>query len=113
MDPLILPTVSTETKTIGFIETPVVTLTIDPVEPKVGDKVSVSVNVKRADGTTPIEGIKVDFFVIDSLGASVLGDRQETDANGDATASQDYWVGKPEAGQEIKFIAVTRPKVIT
>ena len=111
-DPLILPTVSIETKALGFIETPVVTVTIDPVAPNVGDNVSVRANVKRADDITAIEGIKVDFFAIDSLGPSILGDRQETDASGDAIAPQDYWVGKPEAGQDIKFVVVTRPKVI-
>lgn len=112
-DPLILPTATSATKTTGAIETPVVTLTTNPADLKVGDKVAVSVNVKRADGTTPIAGIKVDFFVTDTEGTSILGDRVETDSNGNATASDYYYVGKPEAGLDITFVAVTRAKMVT
>jgi hypothetical protein len=112
MDPLILPTVKEETKTVGLVEIPVVAVTIDPAAPNVGDKITVSVNVKRADGITPIEGMKVDFFVEDSEGWIILGDRMTTDASGNATASLGYYVGMPEAGKDLNFVAVTRAKVV-
>jgi hypothetical protein len=108
--PIILPTKKEEKKTVGNVETPIVTLTIDPSEPNVGDKITVSVNVKRVDGITPIEGIKVDFFVKDSEGWRILGDRMTTDGDGNATASQDYYVGMPEAGKDLIFVAATRAK---
>jgi hypothetical protein len=113
MPPLIiLPTVKEEIKAVGPVEIPVVTVTIDPTEPNVGDKITVSVNVKRADGITPIEGMKVDFFVEDSEGWQILGDRMTTDAGGNATASWDYYVGMPEAGKDLKFVVVTRAKIV-
>jgi hypothetical protein len=112
MDPLVLPTVTEETKAVGLVEIPVVVVTVDPATPNVGDEVTVSANVKRADGTTPIQGVKVDFFVTDSLGTSSLGDRQDTDASGNATAAMAYYVGMPEAGKDLKFVAVTRAKIV-
>jgi hypothetical protein len=111
-DPLILPSVTVETPTVGLVESPVVTVSDVPDTLNVGDRVKPKATVKRSDGVTPIPGVAVDFFVIDSLGVSVLGERVLTDENGAATATEYYYVGKPDAGATIQFIIVTRPKVV-
>jgi hypothetical protein len=111
-DPLILPSVTTKTPPVGAVESPIVTISDIPDALNVGDRVKPKVTVLRADGTTPIPGVAVDFFVVDSLGVSVLGDRVLTDSNGVAQATEYYYVGKPDAGATIEFIIVTRPKVV-
>lgn len=111
-DPLILPSVTMTTTPVIPIETPVVKISDVPAEVSPGDRVKPTATVFRADGTTPIEGCPVDFFVRDALGVMVLGDRVKTDASGVATATEFYYVGKPDAGLTIDFIVVTRPLVV-
>jgi hypothetical protein len=111
-DPLILPSVATKKPSVGIVESPVVTISDVPDTLNVGDRVKPKATVMRAEGTTPIPGVAVDFFVVDSLGVSALGDRVLTDTNGVAQATEYYYVGKPDAGTAIEFIIVTRPKVV-
>jgi len=111
-DPLILPSVTTKKPPVGPIESPKVTISDVPDELSVGARVMPKATVMRADGTTPIPGCPVDFFVVDALGVSVLGDRVKTDADGLAIAAEYYYVGKPDAGAQIEFIIVTRPIVV-
>ena len=111
-DPLILPSVTTKKPPVGAVESPIVTISDIPDALNVGDRVKPKVTVMRADGTTPIPGVAVDFFVVDSLGVSVLGDRVLTDSNGVAQATEYYYVGKSDAGATIEFIIVTRQKVV-
>jgi len=107
-DPLVLPTVQEESRVIGAVESPVITVSDIPSSLNVGDKVKPKVNVLRADKTTPIQNCPVDFFVADSLGTMSLGSRVLTDVNGDAIATEYYYVGRPEAGLTVSFIIVTR-----
>lgn len=111
-DPLISPSLTTTTTPVAAIELPVVKVSGIPAELNVGDRVKPSVTVMRADGTTPVEGCPVDFFVVDSLGAMALGARVKTDASGVAEATEYYYVGAPEAGSKIDFIVVTRRVVV-
>jgi hypothetical protein len=111
-DPLILPSVTVKKPPVRPVESPVVTIGDIPDEVSVGDKILPKATVLRADGTTPIVGCPVDFFVKDSLGVSVLGDRVKTDSAGVATATEAYYVGKPDAGTEIEFTVITRPVVV-
>jgi len=111
-DPLIAPTVTVESRPIGPIETPVVKVSDIPATVSVGDRVRPKASVFRADGTTPVVGCPVDFFVKDTLGTMVLGDRVKTDSAGDATATEYYYVGRPEAGATVDFIIVTRPIIV-
>jgi len=111
-DPLILPSVTTKKPPVKPIESPVVTISDVPDELSVGERVKPKATVLRADGTTPISGCPVDFFIVDALGVSVLGDRVKTNASGIAIATEYYYVGKPDAGLDIEFIVVTRPIVV-
>ena len=88
------------------------TLSEVPDSLNIGDEVTPKVNVKRADGTTPIEGAKVNFFVKDSHGTVILGPVQTTDSNGDATAGESYYVADTEGGTDIDFIIIVWPKAI-
>ena len=101
--------VITETRTIGAVVEPLVTVEGIPTEVDVGDKVTPKVTVKK-DSTTPIENVSVDFFVEDTLFTSILGTRQLTDVNGVATASESYYVGDPEESQDILFRIVIHSK---
>lgn len=97
------------TKTVGSEITPIVTVSGIPTEVDVGDKIIPSVKVESAPAT-PVEGVSIDFFVEDSLQVTNIGDRQLTDINGDATASEGYYIGVPEASQTIYFIIVIHKK---
>lgn len=99
------------TKTIGSQIVPIVTVTGIPAEVEVGDKVTPTVKVESAVAT-PVEGASIDFFVEDVLQVSTLGDRQVTDVDGEATASEGYYVGSPDADQTLKFIIVVHRKKI-
>jgi len=107
-DTVVKQSESVQSRGIGSVETPVVTVSDVPTTVEVGDRVKPKANVKRADGTTPIVGCPVDFFVKDSLGTMTLGNRVNTDSAGDAIATEYYYVGIPEAGLTVDFIIVTR-----
>jgi len=111
-DPVIVPTSTEQAVPVGASETPVVTISQIPGSLNVGDKVKPKANVKREDGTTPIQNCPVDFFVEDTLGRMALGNRVLANASGDAEATEYYWVGTPEAGLSVKFIIVTRRTVV-
>lgn len=104
--------VEVETSTVGFLETPVVTVSGVPTDANVGDKITPSVNVKREDGATPISGAKVDFFFEDADGPMLLGDRQTTDVSGDATAAKDAYVSSADADGTLKFVIVIRASIV-
>jgi len=101
--------VITETRTVGAVIDPLVTVEGIPTEVDVGDKITPKVTVKQ-DVTTPIENVSVDFFVEDTLFTSILGTRQLTDSSGIATASESYYVGDPEESQDILFRIVIHSK---
>jgi len=107
-DPIILPTETVESRPIPPVETPVVKVSDIPGTVNVGDRVRPRATVYRSDGTTPIVGCPVDFFVTDTLGTMALGDRVKTDVAGEATATEYYYVGRPEGGTTVDFIIVTR-----
>lgn len=107
--PAIKRKVEVETRTVGGLVTPIVTVSDVPTEVEVGDKIIPKVKVEKA-GPTPVVGASVDFFVEDSLQVSTLGTRQITDGSGEATASEGYYIGEPEADQDIKFTIVIHKK---
>jgi len=109
---LILPVIEEEAKHIGKVEVPVVTVSDIPADISVGDKIKPKITVKRADGTTPIEGVSIDYFVNDILGLFPLGTRVLTNADGEASASEFYYVGRPDANQTVTFLVIVRPKRI-
>lgn len=104
----IRPSISINSALIRGIENPIVTVEDIPPEIEVGTKVKPKVTVLRADGITPIENAKVDFFVIDSDGISPIGAQQLTDVSGIAYSLEDYYVSTAEAGTTIEFIIVIR-----
>jgi len=111
-DPLLNLSIQTQAAAVGLVETPVVTISDVPASINVGDKITPKVNVKRADGTTPVAGAKVTFFVEDSHGTIILGTTQTTDASGNATASESYFVADTEASTSISFSVVVWPKAV-
>ena len=104
--------VSVEVLAIGLLEAPVIATGGIPANAEVGNAITPTVNVMRADGITAVEGVSVDFLVIDDHGCYTLGARQTTDVAGDATSPSTYYIGEPDAGQDITFIIVVRPKVM-
>jgi hypothetical protein len=104
----IKPSISINSALIGGIETPIITVEDIPANIEVGSKVKPKVTVLRADGITPIENAKADFFVIDSDGISPIGTQQLTDATGVTYSSEDYYISTAEAGTTIEFIIVVR-----
>jgi len=92
-----------ETRTIGKLFDPIITVSDIPASVEVGDKVTPKVTVEKEIGV-PLVGASIDFFVEDSLQVSTLGARQVTDSSGIATASLGYYVGEPESEIDIKFI---------
>jgi len=109
---LVRPSITIENRGIGNIENPVITVGGIPVSVDIGMEIIPSVNVLREDGITPVEDVKVDFFVSDSDGVSLIGDRVLTDASGDVVAAEGYYVSSVEAGQNINFVVVTRRKIV-
>jgi len=93
-------------KGAGKFEEPVVTPTL-PITAEVGDKIIPQVNVKREDGTTPIEGATVHFFVEDSLSLVSLGS-SDTNVDGDASAPNPYMVSEEQSEQDVTFIFFIR-----
>lgn len=104
--------VSTQVLAIGLLETPVTTISGVPANAEVGDAITPAINVLREDGITPVDGMKIDFLVSDAYGTYTLGARQDTDASGDATSPSTYYVGEPDAGGNITYIFVLRPKIV-
>jgi len=103
--------VKIETKTVGKLFDPIITVSDIPATVEVGDKIIPKVTVEKEVGT-PLAGASVDFFVEDSLQVSTLGSRQVTDGSGIATASQGYYIGEPESEIGIKFIIQVHKKFI-
>jgi hypothetical protein len=103
--------VEIETKAIGKLFDPVITVSDIPASVEVGDKITPKVKVEK-EGGTPLVGASVDFLVEDSLQVSTLGTRQVTDASGIAIASQGYYIGEPESELSIKFIIQVHKKSI-
>jgi hypothetical protein len=101
--------VSIETRVIGSLIDPIITVTDVPAEIDVGDKITPKVKVERSVGV-PIQGVAIDFFIEDSLQTSIIGTRQTTDVNGEVTASEGYYIGEPEADQTIKITIVAHKK---
>jgi len=95
-------------KGAGKFEDPVITPTL-PTSIEVGDKVTPQINVKRDDGTTPIEGLTVHFFVEDSLSFVSLGSNN-TNVDGDASAPNPYMVSEEQSEEDITFIFFIRGK---
>jgi hypothetical protein len=95
---------------IGKYEYPLVTTNV-PASMEVGDKITVTATVKRADNTTPIEGINVDFFVEDSNGTISLGST-DTNASGIATTPKSYFVAETEEDSDIEFYVQVKGKSI-
>lgn len=104
--------ITTENTSIGVWESPTVTVTGIPANAEVGETITPAVNVKRADGTTPVVGAKVNTFVSDSHGTFALGIGQDTDANGDITAPVDYHVSPEDQDSTVSFHIVVWPKSI-
>jgi len=100
-----------ETRTIGKLFDPIITVSDIPSSVEVGDKITPKVKVEK-ETDTPLVGASVDFFVEDSLQVSTLGARQTTDSSGIATASQGYYVGEPESEAVVKFIIQVHKKSI-
>jgi hypothetical protein len=98
-----------ETRTVGKLWDPIITVSDIPADVDVGDKIIPKVKVEKQVGV-PIVGVSVDFFVEDSLQVSTLGTRQATDVNGEATASEGYYIGEPESEQTIYFIIQVHKK---
>lgn len=103
--------VDVETKVVGGLVNPVLTVTNIPTTPEVGDKITPTIKVEYPSGT-PLSGVSVDFFVEDTLGTSEMGTRQTTGASGEATASDGYYVPDVEAENTIKFIIVVQKKSV-
>jgi len=97
-----------QVKGAGKFEEPTITLTL-PTSIEVGNKIIPQINVKRQDGTTPIENAKVHFFVEDSLSLVSLGS-QDTNADGDASAPSPYLVSEEQSEQDVTFIFFIRGK---
>jgi len=95
-------------KGTGKFEEPVITPTL-PTSIEVGDKIIPQVNVKRDDGTTPIEGLTVHFFVEDILSFISLGSN-DTNVDGDASAPKPYMVSEEQSEEDITFIFFIRGK---
>jgi len=66
--------VKIETKTVGKLFDPIITVSDIPATVEVGDKIIPKVTVEKEVGT-PLTGASVDFFVEDSLQVSTLGSR--------------------------------------
>jgi hypothetical protein len=97
---------------VSLLETANITLEDIPDTSNPGDEITPKVTVKRQDGTTPIPGAKVTFFIKDSQGSSLLGTTGVTDSNGQAVADQSYFVPDTEEGKNLVFTVVIWPKVI-
>jgi len=110
--PLLRPKIVKGTIPVGFVETPVIQLLDVPNSVEVGDNFTPRVIVLRADGVTPVPNARVDFFVLAGGESSLLGDRVLTDVNGEAQATEPYWVGGPLAGQDIRVVVVVRRTII-
>ena len=95
---------------VGTVESPKVNTDL-PDNAEVGDKLTPQVTVLRADNSTPIKGVKVDFFYSDSFGVATLG-YSETDINGIAIAPTSYYIDDAQAGTEIHFLFQIRGKKI-
>ena len=104
--------VQTQSVGIGIWESPTVVVSGVPANAEVGEMIQPAVNVKRADGTTPVVGAKVNFFVSDSHGVFALGVGQDTDASGDASAPDNYYVSPEEQDTTIDIIIVVWPKSV-
>jgi len=100
-----------ETRVVGKLWDPIITVSDIPSSVEVGDKVIPKVKVEK-ETDTPLVGASVDFLVEDSIQVSTLGTRQVTDASGIATASQGYYIGEPESEATIKFIIQVHKKSI-
>lgn len=111
-DPIMKLGAQSKVVAAGLLETPNITMNSIPDTMNPGDKITPGVTVKRADGVTAIPGMEVTFFAEDSHGTLILGTTQTTDASGNATADESYFVADTEAGNNVTFDVVTWPKVV-